>query len=123
MDMRERFISFRFDTKTEMVEFTDDVVLTNEKTGKSWFFSKGFSSDGTSAGMFKHFDKWVYAAFPHDQDCNRATRENSYDIRCQGDKDYRDNLIYLGAPKLTVFRRYQGVRSYAFTLKLRGKLK
>ena len=123
MDMRERYISFRFDTETEMVEFTDDVVLANEDTGKTWVFNRGYESDGHSVGMFKHFDKWVNAAFCHDQACGMATKEKSYDIRRGGDKDYRDNLIYLGAPKTLVYRRYAAVSAQAFALKLRRKLK
>lgn len=123
MDMRDRYISFRFDTRTEMVEFTHDVILINEDTDKAWGFRKGFDSDGHSVGIFKHFDKWVNAAFCHDQDCGLATKEKNYDIRRQGDKDYRDNLIYLGAPKHVVYRRYAGVSAQAFTLRMRGKLK
>ncbi len=123
MDMRERFISFRFDTKTEEVEFQEDIVLTNEDTGKSWSFKKGFDSDGHSVGIFKHFDKYVNAAFAHDQDCGRATNLKSYSIRRQGDKDYRDNLTYLGASKFTVYRRYSGVSAQSFALKITRKLK
>lgn len=123
MDMRERFISFRFDTKTEMIEFTNDIVLTNDDTDKSWSFKKGFDSDGHSVGIFKHFDEYVNAAFCHDQDCGRATNLKRYDIRRQGDKDYRENLAYLGASKFTVYRRYSGVSAQSFSLRLRGKLK
>ena len=123
MDMRERYISFRFDTETEMAEFIYAIILTNNSTGKSWAFREGFDSDGHSVGVFKHFDKWVHAAFCHDQDCGLATMSKSYAVRRRGDRDYRDNLTYLGAPKHVVYRRYAAVSAQAFTLKLRGKLK
>ena len=123
MDMRERYISFRFDTETETAELLGFFSLDNKDTGKSWDFADGFKSDGTSVGIFKHFGKYVNAAFCHDQDCGLATKQKSYATRRQGDKDYRDNLTYLGAPKHVVYRRYAAVSAQAFTLKLRGKLK
>jgi len=108
---------------TVKIEIVDRFFFIN-KAGKKWVFYPEWKSDGHSVGSyFKHFDAWTIAALCHDQDCEIANKEGSYKFRRQGDKDYRNNLIELGAPKTTVYRRYAAVSSYAYALRLKGDLK
>jgi hypothetical protein len=104
------------------IEPTEPFKIVNSK-GREWDFTLVFDSDGHSLGFFKHFDAWTPAALCHDLDCIIANKENSYEIRQEGDFWYKHNLKECGAPSSLVYRRYWGVSSYAYTLKLRGKLK
>jgi len=115
---------FDYKNNNVTIEITEDFTYTNNK-GKSWHFKKGWRSDGHSTGsLFKHFDAYTLAALCHDQDCERANVAESYKMRRKGDKSYRYNLKDLGAPKFTVWRRYQAVRGRTVYLhKITRKLK
>ena len=109
--------------QTCMAVFTKDWEWTNS-AGKTWAHKKGDSSDGHTRGKyFRAFDSLVIAALNHDQDCVRANKAKSYAIRIQGDKDYKFNLIDLGASKAVANISYAGVRVFAYKLKISGRLK
>lgn len=128
MDMREMKslpCIMHFDRKGNvvMIQLIYDLTLTNDKGGV-WHFEKWWKSDGHSTGeYFRHFDAWLAAALCHDLDCENAEKTGDVSIRKQGDKDYKYNLDYLGAPESTEVRRFVGVSIYRRFLRMMGKLK
>lgn len=101
------------------IQFNEDTPWSNLKTGKSWMFKAGWSSDGHSIpGPTKNLDRSTMAAVSHDFDCENY---KTYEGRRIGDRDYFDNLRYLGEARHTAWRRYIAVSLRTYRLKLTGK--
>lgn len=101
------------------IQFNEDTPWTNLKTENDWLFPAGWSSDGHSIpGPTKNLDRSTMAAVAHDQDCELSS---TYQERRAGDRDYYDNLRYLGEARHTAWRRYIAVSLRTYRLKLTGK--
>lgn len=106
------------------IQFNHDDKWVNLKTDKIWHFKEGWRSDGHSIpGPFKNFDRSTMAAMCHDQDCENANNDADYAKRRAGDRNYYDNLRYLGEARHTAWRRYSAVTLRSYKLKLTEKLK